>query len=186
MKRFMLVSLLILSLTGCAFTGGEKITDFTDRSVGYGWLDIEDVDANQLHSVVVFQYVPRIDKPYYHAKVKEFKDGYLYYSFAFPNGSFGTYSASGQKCFVFCSNTIYTYDFGKQGTDAAKISIKKPGVYSLGSYKLQEVKTGWFEQGKFNIVPAKNGPSDREMLEEILKDTEGNPVMEQRIKAALK
>ena len=46
------------------------------------------------------------------------------------------------------------------------------------------MKTGFFQQGKFKAV-AVDGPSDREMLEEILKDAKGNPVIQARIEQAL-
>lgn len=183
--KFIGIIFFSLFMTACVSTGGEKVTDFTDRSVIYGWLDIDDVDANNLYSVIVYQYVPKTDKPYFHVKVKEFEDGFLYYSFAFPNGSFGTYSAEGQYCLGLCSNTVYTYEFGKQGDDYAKVRISEPGVYSLGSYKLKEVDTGLFEQGKFEIVPTKKAPSNYKLLEEMLKDAQDNPVIAARIRAAM-
>lgn len=180
------IALLTLLLTGCIFPGGEQIKDFSDRSVGYGWLDIDDVDANRLHAVVIYQYVPKSSEPYYHVAVKKFEGGYLYYSFAFAKGAYGTYSATGQQCFLLCGNTIYTYDFGKQGGSTAKVRIEQPGVYNFGSYQLREIKTGFFEQDKFEAVAAKNAPSDAQMLQEILKDAGDNPVMAERIRAALK
>ncbi len=180
-KRFVAAMFLLL-LVGCASTGGEKVDDFTKLSVGYGWLNIDDVDANRLHSVVIFQHRPHSDKPYYHVAVKEFEGGYLYYSFAFPNGAFAAYSAEGQSCLGFiCSNTIYSYNFGKQGDDVAALLIEKPGVYHFGDYALQELDTGFFEQSKFDVVPVDNAPSEKQMLEEILKDTKDNPVVAQRI-----
>ena len=184
MRKLYLI-LFLFFVAGCA-SSANKITDFTNRSVGYGWLDIKKIDANRLHSVVVYQYVPKIDKPYYHVAVKKFQGGYLFYSFSFPEGSFGAYSATGQQCLtVLCGNTVYTYEFGRQGGDVASVRIGEPGVYNFGSYALQEVKTGWFQQGKFDAVRAEGGPSEREMLEEILKEADDNPVIQQRLQAAL-
>tara|TARA_R110002096_G_scaffold394610_3_gene589907 strand:- start:382 stop:945 length:564 start_codon:yes stop_codon:yes gene_type:complete len=182
-QRTFIAAVLVLIVGGCA-SGGSKITDFSDRSVGYGWLDIKDIDANRLHSVVVFQHRPQTSEPYYNVAVKKFKDGYLYYSFAFPKGAFKTYSAEGQFCIGLCGNTIHSYSFGKQG-DAAAVIINEPGVYHFGSYKLQEVKTGLFEQGKFEAVPANNAPTQKEMLQEILKDTEKYPTIAKRINQEL-
>lgn len=182
--RLIFMVLIVVMLSGCLATG-SKVTDFSDRSVGYGWLDIKKIDANRLHSVVVYQYQPKIDKPYFHVAVKKFQGGYLYYAFSFPVGSFGAYSATGQNCLtVLCSNTIYTYEFGRQGGDVAAVRMGEPGVYSFGSYALQEVKTGFFQQGKFEAVPVE-GPTHREMLEEILKDAKGNAVIQQRLTRAL-
>jgi hypothetical protein len=103
-----------------------------------------------------------------------------------PNGAHKTLSAYGQRCLAFlCSNTTYKYSFGKQGDDVGAVVIKTPGVYYLGSYKLKEVKTGFFEQGKFEVATDANAPSRREMLEEILKDAQKIPVLAERIKREL-
>lgn len=183
LKRLALL-LVAAVLAGCAST--TRITDFTDRSVGYGWLDIKEVDANRLHAVSIYQFRPRTDTPYYAAAVKELKGGWLYYTIALPNGSHKTESAAGQRCLgILCSNTRYQYSFGKQGDEVGAIVIKSPGVYHMGSYRLKEVKTGLFEQGKFEVVPATQGPSRREMLEEILKDSQDVPVIAERIRREL-
>ena len=183
LKRLTLVCLVLL-LSACAT--GTRITEYSDRSLGYGWLDIKDVDSNRLHAVSIYQFRPQTSEPYYLAKVVKFKDGFLYYSMALPNGSHKTVSASGQRCIGFvCSNTIYEYSFGKQGDEVSALVIKRPGVYSLGAYKLTKVKTGFFEQGKFDVAPAKDAPSKRELLEEILKNVEDVPVIAERVKGEL-
>jgi len=184
MMKQLMVLCSVLLLSACAT--GTRITEFNDRSLGYGWLDIKDVDANRLHAVDIYQFRPQTAEPYYPATVKAFKNGFLYYSTVLPNGSHKTNSAAGQKCLgIICTNTFYKYSFGKQGDDVGAVTIKNPGVYSLGSYKLKEVKTGFFEQGKFDAVPANNAPSKREMLEEILKDVSDVPVVAERIKREL-
>ncbi|RYF17819.1 MAG: hypothetical protein EOO30_05750 [Comamonadaceae bacterium] len=184
MLKPLALALVAASLAGCA--SYTKITDFNDRSVGYGWLNIKDVDANRLHAVSIYQFRPRTEEPYYPAAVKEFKGGYLYYTMALPNGAHKTESAAGQRCLgILCSNTTYKYSFGKQGDDVGAIVIRNPGVYHMGSYNLKEVKTGMFEQGKFEVVPATQAPSRREMLEEILKEANDVPVIAERIKREL-
>ena len=181
-KRFAGI-LLALLLAGCA--SGTRITDFQDRSLGYGWLNIKEVDANRLHAVDIYQYRPQTSEPYYPAAVKQFRNGYLYYTMALPVGSHKTYSAAGQQCLgILCGNTTYKYSFGKQGDEGAVV-IRSPGVYHLGSYRLKEVKTGMFEQGKFEALPATDAPSKREMLEEILKDAQDVPVIAERIRREL-
>lgn len=175
---------LALLLAGCA--SGTRITDFNDRSLGYGWLNIKEVDANRLHAVDIYQFRPQTSEPYYPTAVKEFRNGYLYYTMALPNGSHKTYSAAGQRCLgILCSNTTYKYSFGKQGDEVGAVVIRSPGVYHLGSYRIKEVKTGMFEQGRFEVLPATDAPSRRELLEEILKETQDVPVMAERIKREL-
>jgi hypothetical protein len=186
MMKLLQVTLLTLFLTACISTGGERITDFSDRSVVYGWLDIKDVDANRLHNVTIFQFLPRTTTPYYNVKVTEFEDGYLYYAFSFAQGSYGLYSAAGQQCFGLCGNTIYEYDFGKQGDNVARVRVGEPGVYAMGAYKLVEVDTGFFEQGKFEVVPTNNAPTEHQMLEAMLKDAEDKPQIAARLRAAMR
>jgi hypothetical protein len=168
---------LTLTLAGCGSTG-TRVTDFSDRSLGYGWLDIKDVSANRLHSVDIYQLRPRANEPYYAAAVREFKGGFLYYTMALPNGAFKLYSAAGQRCLGFlCSKVTYAYSFGKQGDDTGVI-ITAPGVYHFGSYKLKDAKSGLFEPGKFEILESANVPSKRELLEEILKYVDEPPIAE--------
>jgi hypothetical protein len=177
--------LLTALLTACA-GGGTRITDFSDRSVGYGWLDIKEVEANRLESVQIYQFRPRTAEPYYSTAIREFKNGYLYYTLALPNGAHKLESASGLRCLgVLCGNTVYRYSFGKQGDEAGAVVINTPGVYYLGSYRLTPIKTGFFEAGKFDVAPATNGPSRREMLEEILRQVSDNPVMAARVRDEL-
>jgi hypothetical protein len=183
-KMLMLLLSTAALLAGCGTT--TTITDFTDRSVGYGWLNIKDVEANRLHDVSVYQFRPHTPEPYYTTALKEFKGGYLYWTQSLPPGAHKTISASGQRCLGFlCSNTTYRYSFGKQGDDVGAVTIRTPGVYHLGSYDLKDVKTGFFEAGKFEAVPATGAPSRREMLEEILKDAQDTPVIAERIRREL-
>jgi len=175
---------VVLLLAACGTT--TRITDFSDRSVGYGWLDIHDVQANRLYDVSIYQFRPKTTEPYYPAAIKEYKGGYLYWTMALPNGSHKTVSASGQHCLgILCSNTTYRYSFGKQGDDVGAVTIKAPGVYHLGTYALKEVPTGMIEAGKFEVAAAKNAPSRRELLEEILKDAQDEPVIAERIRREL-
>ena len=181
-KRIAAVLTLAL-LAGCAST---RITDFTDRSVGYGWVDIKDAAPNRISSIWVQQYRPRTDEPYYRTSFKEYKNGILFWTSTLPVGSHKLDALKGQQCLaIFCGNTLYTYRFGKQGDEVGAVVIKAPGVYHLGSLKLQDMKTGWFEEGKFEVLPAANAPSRRELLEEILKQEADNAVISERIKREL-
>jgi hypothetical protein len=184
--KWLTVVFALLINTACVTTGGERITDFTDRSVIYGWLDIEEVEANKLHGVTIYQYLPKTTMPYFNVKVVEFEKGYLYYSFAFPQGSFGLDTASGQLCILLCGNTIYNYDFGNQGDDIGKVRIAEPGVYYLGAYALSEVKTGFFEPGQFDIQSATNAPSEYDMLKAMLADAADKPAIDARLRAAIR
>src|SRR5947207_2838086 len=184
MRRRMLLLASAALLAACGTT--TRVTDFTDRSVGYGWLNIKDVEANRLTDVSIYQFRPHTSEPYYPAALKEFKGGYLYWTMALPNGAHKTISADGLRCLGFlCSNTSYRYSFGKQGDEVGAITIRVPGVYYLGSYDLKDIQTGIFEAGQFKAVPASGGPSRRELLEEILKNVQDTPVIAERIRREL-
>lgn len=184
LRTFCLGLVIAFVAGGCA--SGGRVTDFTDRSVAYGWLDIGDVDANRLHSVVLYQLRPQTDTPYYNVKVVKFEGGYLYYAFSFPQGAIKLYEVSGQRCaLILCTNSTFSYSFGRQGS-MASASIDEPGVYYLGALKLEDVKTGLFEAGKFNVDYTEAGPSQRQMLEAMLEDArELDPLVSARIEAAL-
>jgi hypothetical protein len=49
------------------------------------------------------------------------------------------------------------------------VRISKPGIYFLGSYKYQQVKTGFFEGSKFDIERV-DSPTEAELLQRILDE----------------
>jgi hypothetical protein len=177
-----LVALTVLS--GCAGFGND-ISNFEQRSVVYGWLNIDEVDGNHLLSVTMKQYKPRTDKPFYHMGFEKLGGGYLFYHYGFSNGSYKADSVKAQSCILLlCGNTINQYDFGSQGTDGAVI-IEKPGVYSIGGFKLVEEDTGFFEQGKFRVVPTNIVPSKTEILNVLVKNSpKDHPIVADRLRAS--
>lgn len=177
---------LIILVAGCASSGDSYITDYSNRSVAYGWLDVSDVDGNHMYDGAIKQFTPPTDKPYWTVATDEFEGGFLFYHYGLPNGAFKLDYVKMQSCLLFmCSNTYYTYDFGSQGS-VATVKMNKPGVYYLGSYKLTEVDTGWFQPGKFNIAPANKGPTQKQMLEYLLKDSPSeDPVVAKRLNNSL-
>jgi hypothetical protein len=180
--------LVLAALLLAACSNIETIKDFENRSVAYGWVDIKDVQMNRVSGIYIQQYRPRTDSPFYTTGVKEFRNGYLFWTIALPPGAHKLDTIKGQTCLGFlCGNTLYSYRFGKQGDEVGAVVIKAPGVYHLGAYKLQEEKTGLFEEGKFKVLPAANAPTRRDMLEAILNDpdTQDTPVMVERIKREL-
>lgn len=176
---------ILVFVAGCA-AGATRVTDFTDRSVVFGWIDIGDVDANRLHAVQLYQLSPQTDAPYWNPKFVKFEGGYLYYAFSFPNGTFKLYELSGQRCVtILCGNTSFSYSFGRQGETAA-VRVDSPGVHYIGAIKLADVKTGLFEAGKFDVQYTDQGPSERQMLEAMLADARDvDPLVVQRINARL-
>ena len=186
MSTFKRIALVLAAVLLAACAGTTQVTDFSDRSVGYGWVDIHDASPNRISSIFVQQYRPKTSEPYYPMAFEEYKGGILFWSAALAVGSHKLDVLRGEKCIgILCGNTTYAYNFGQQGDEVGAVVVRSPGVYHLGSYKLRDLKTGWFEGGKFEVLPAKNAPSKREMLEEILKHTADNQVMADRIRREL-
>ena len=182
--KLLLAALGAALLAACAT--GEPVKDWENRSIAYGWVDIRDIEINRINAIYLQQFRPRTDTPYFTTGVRKLKDGYVFWSVALPAGAHKLSTIKGQSCLgILCSNTLYTYDFGKQGEDVGAVVIKAPGVYPLGAYRMQKENTGFFEAGRFKVSPAANAPTRREMLEEILKDTEDVPVQAARIRSEL-
>lgn len=178
---FILVTLLLLS--GCAGFGND-ISNYEQRSVVYGWINIDDVDGNSLFSVSMKQYKPKTNKPFYNMAIEKMEGGYLFYHYGFNAGSYKADSARAQTCvLILCGNTINEYSFGQQGTDGAVI-IDQPGVYFVGGFELIEEETGFFEQAKFRVKAADNVPAKTEMLKVLIENSpKTHPIVDQRIRA---
>lgn len=188
MQIFKRIAALLALVLLAACSNIETVKDFEKRSVAYGWVDIKDIEINSISAIYIQQYRPKTESPYYTTGVKKMKDGYLFWTVALPVGSHKLDTIKGQSCLgIFCSNTSYSYNFGKQGDNVGAVVIQQPGVYHLGSWKMKNQKTGFFEEGKFQVLPAGNAPTKREMLEEILKDkeTQEEPIVVERIKREL-
>lgn len=184
MNKIALIGIVLL-LSGCASSGVE-INDYTDRSVVYGWLDIDDVNGNTIYGSSIKQFSPPTKEPLLFLDTVELDGGYMFYYYGLPNGAFKFNSVSLQTCLGFvCGNSIAVYDFGGQG-DTASIKITEPGAYYLGSFKLANEDTGFFERKKFKVTEAKGGPSKKEMLQIVLENAPNDhPIVAERIKASL-
>lgn len=188
MARYLLIVFTFL-LAGC-FGGGEKITDFSDRSTVYGWVDVSSVSGNHLYAVTMRKYSPRSDKPYYGMGIKKFQGGYLFWQHGFDRGAYEFDKMSLQSCLaIICSNTINEYQFGPFSDGPGKTVIRAPGVQFVGNFKLtRERRPGFFGRaGEFSVDRVRGGPSRAAMLKEILETgPDGHPVIDQRIRAAMR
>lgn len=185
--KLLLTALCVALLTACSSV--ETVKDFENRSVAYGWVDVKDVDINRVDLIYIKQYRPKAEVPYFQTAFKEFKGGYMFWTVALPNGSHKLDTIMGHACLAafLCGNTEHVYNFGTQGDEVGAVVIGNPGVYYLGSYKMANEKTGFFERGKFKVSAAANAPTRRELLQAILNDKElaENPVMRERIQREL-
>lgn len=185
MKRFLILSFALL-LSAC-MGGGKPITDFSDRSVVYGWLDVSEIQGNHLFSASIRQFSPPSDEPFLGMAIEKHAGGYLIYHYGAPRGSHELNKISLQSCLaVLCSNTIREYNFSAYGDSPGRVNTNRPGVHYMGAFKLVKERGGLFRVGEFSVHNVR-GPSKNGMLSVLLKDTpQGHPIVEQRIRAAMK
>lgn len=172
MVRVAGLMLVAVILSGCSMvfkdSGGKKIASYEDRSIVFGWLDMDE-SGDRLDRVVFEQLQPVTKKKYYTMGIIRQEGGYIVYHIGMPEGTFKLSSFTGHNCliepFLLCdSGTIY--DMPRQGSTGG-IVIGKSGAYYLGALKYKHVKTGFFEAGKFDITIDDNPPSQESMLRAI-------------------
>ena len=185
MKKIYLALCLAVLLTGCGGLG-PKLPEMDNEKTAliYGYIDMKDAPS-YLNWIQYKQYKPAIDKPYYYLRITgKLGTGYVFYREVPTKGSYQLTSFGGDKNSFFRAADVYRYNF-PAGKNSTAVKTKGSGLYFMGAYKYVEVKTGFFEQGKFDIVPAK--VSRKEILERILEQagkTKWAPMIEREIKRA--
>lgn len=172
-----LLVLLSLFLVAC---GGNPYMDDDgggpNRSLVYGYIDMKKAPA-KLQWVSMKQLKPRIDKPFYSFWIREG----AFYTNAIPPGTFKFKSFGG---FNGWTNTQWSFNFPSQGRGHFDRRIRKPGMYYIGAWKYQKVKTGFFKPGKFDLVPDKK-MTEKEILKRMLpwaKHAKWKKMIERRIR----
>jgi len=174
---FLLVGFTVLS--ACA---GEQITDFSDRSVGYVWVNLDDARGNKVVGGSFRNLQSPAGSSVFGTGVEGFGNGFLLYHFGLPSGPTKLRTVDTMFCVGLCGNTINVFDFGAQGGDIAAVNIRERGVYDFGSYAIVSQSNGIFRPGSFDVRRT-NGPSKRQILEFLLADA--NDQQRPLIQAAL-
>jgi hypothetical protein len=146
-------------LVGCSSGGHGRSVDDPSNSLVFGYIDMGDAPT-KVSGASIMQVAPPTDKPYWGMDVR---NGLLY-TYYLPPGSYQLASISGSSFW----RGDHRYNFPRQGNEQA-VRISKPGIYFLGSYRYQGVKTGFFEGGKFDIERV-NTPTEAELLRRILEE----------------
>jgi hypothetical protein len=155
----LLLALALALLTGCAGGGhGRDINDPTNSLV-FGYVDMTEAPT-KVSGAQIMQVAPPTDKPYWGTNVREG----LFYTYYLPQGSYKLATLHGSHFL----RGEYQYNFPRQGKDDTAARIDKPGIYFLGSYKYQKVKSGMFEQAKFGIERVAS-PSEADLLQRLLE-----------------
>lgn len=158
-----LLAAIALGLAACSVNPVPEPPEPND-SIVYGHIDMDDAPVD-LEWVSIRQYSPPTDKPYYSAGVI---DG-SFYNWYLDAGSYAVDSFGGSGY-----NSRYTFNIPRQLT-AMRLVIDKPGIHYLGSFRYKDIKTGFFEPGKFDLEQV-DTPTEREILERLIKLTKGTVV----------
>ncbi len=150
-------------LAGC---GGPLVPEPPEPTDSYvfGHFDMDDAPTN-LHWVDLQQFAPPTDAPYWSMWIRQgtFVNWYV------DPGSYAVTGFGGTS-----GRTRYTFNVPRQMKEL-RLVIDKPGIYYLGSWKFKDIDTGFFEAGKFDLVPAES-PTQRELVEKLIKLTKDTPV----------
>lgn len=179
MKLNVWLSILVViafTLNGCADKRliRDNENDLATASLVFGYIDMSDAPSD-LDWIVIKQVLPKTDKPFWFSAT----DKGMFWASHYKKGAYQIDSFGGHS---YLLRTDFSFELPKQYAEKLRFKVSsKPGIYFLGSYKYKDVKTGFFQQGKFDFVPVKS-PTERELLERLLKFTKSK-TWEARIKS---
>jgi hypothetical protein len=148
----------VTALAGCAGGGHGRDINDPSNSLVFGYVDMADAPT-KVSGAQIMQVTPPTDKPYWGTDVR---DG-LFYTYYLPPGSYKLATLHGSSFL----RGEYRYSFPRQGGGNTAVRIDKPGIYFLGAYKYKDVRTGFFEQGKFDIERV-SSPTEADLLQRLL------------------
>jgi len=160
---------LLLGLTLLSACAGQQITDFSDRSVGYVWINLDDARGNKVVGGSFRNLQAPANTSVFGTGAQKFGNGFLLYHMGLPAGPTKLRTVDSMFCVGLCGNTINVYDFGSQGGDVAAANIRARGVYDFGSYAIVSQSNGIFRPGSFDVRRT-NGPSKRQILQFLLQE----------------
>lgn len=164
MKSLVLIAVLAQLLIGCSSRPVFKDPKEPNHSLVLMHIDMTDAPT-YAHWARATQFTPTQRFYYRFGSVPDDKLGTILHNQEVEMGKY-KFTAFGGSA----GNTNYTFGFPPTG-GLAKMQIKKPGIYYVGSFKYSEVKTGFFEKGKFNIEK-QDKPTEKEVLTRFLKHVE--------------
>lgn len=176
--RYLFLAFICVALTSCSIfikiRKSPELDEQTDKNtilvVGYfddsqspfniGWGDLK-------------QIRPASDEPYKELRAND--DG-LFYLENLPVGSYKLISIEGREKGAL-STQPWIVRLPEPSEDRAfrrtELRAKKPGVYFLGSYKLELMKKGGlFSDDKFETTALKK-PTEKQVLKKLLKQAKG-------------
>ncbi len=163
------ILMIALMLFGCG--PSLHVEDITDQnnSLVFGYIDVRCMSWVQLQSAGGQKGQSLIT-------IKRVEDG-LFYMENIPPASYqilrfgcgGT--PHGKTGITYGPGGSLVFNFPQYGKNETAIRITNPGILFMGAYEYEKVKTGFFEDEKFNIKKS-GSPSERQLLDRLQKYTE--------------
>lgn len=133
----------------------------TNESLIIGYVDWDDAPG-KLTGVSIKKIQPVEERPYYNFWI----DGGTFYRSSVKPGVYKMDSMRSHRSFPAGS---WIFNFPQSGRGEMDVKVVKPGIYYVGSWKYKEIKTGFFEQGKFDLERIAK-PTELELLKQVLPE----------------
>ena len=187
-SKLFIAAFLIVALASCTIfiTKSQHMDEQEDKDsiLIFGYMNDKDAPFTMEWGDVK-QVRPATDEP-----IKDFRSNNqgLFYLENLPTGSFEIVSVGGPEKGL--SNAYYDWDMPQDRDDTAfrkrmQIKATKPGLYFVGSYKINKLKDGGvFGSDKYETVMTKE-VSEKKALETLLTYAEGTKwkaIISKRIK----
>lgn len=157
--RTLSLVLLPLLLSACATGGSAPDINDPANSLVFAYIDMDDAPTDVTYAHLQ-RVLPKTDTPYWGMLAE---DG-IVYNPNLPNGAYQLSNFGGGGGFF---STPHEYNFPTYGKNQTAVRIDQPGIYFLGSYKYEEVDTGFFEQDKFTMKRTAD-PAEAALLRKLL------------------
>ena len=170
-----MVVIMTMATSGCSymFAKGSSIDEQeSNKSIlVYGYVDNSEAPFN-IKSGDLKQVRPASSEPYKEVRTK---DGLIYLE-NLPLGSYKMIGVEGTDKNIL-SSTLWTSTFPEpsRNPDFKRLEFraKKPGLYYMGSYKLDLVKEGGlFSVDKYEMIATKS-PTEKQVLKKLVKYAKG-------------
>ena len=186
--KYLSLIIIVTVLAGCSFmfTKSSYMDEQEDKNSILIFAYIDDSETPFTIKVGDIKQVrPTSSEPY--KELRSNNNGLVYLE-NLPTGLYKMISVGGPDKNIL-SDTTWTTHFPEPSEDPAfkrlELKAKKPGLYFLGSYKIDKVKDGgFFGTDRFETIAIKK-PSEKEVLKQLVeyaKDTKWESIINRRIR----
>ena len=166
--RWIALWAVVLSLAGCAGSGGSIDPKDDSVSLVYGYFDMKDAPS-KADWVRLRKYDPKAQENEGYNMAT--KDG-VFFHVGIEPGSYQveTFGSNGG----FFSSPV-EYKFGGRGRNGTAVRVTRPGVYFVGSHRyIKHPGKGFFDADRFDMEAAA-APTEKEVLQRVVERLQSDP-----------